>query len=202
MDKKTSTVKKKYNRIASIFDLVDHMILPKWRKELLKGLTGDILEVGVGTGANLRYYNADARVIGIDFSPKMLARAQKKLTDVTADVELLEMDIQQMNFPDNTFDYVVSTCVFCSVPDPVKGLKGIRRVLKPNGQLVMLEHMRSEIRVVGKVLDVANPLSTFISGVNVNRETVKNIEKAGMLVESERYLMTSIMRELIVVPGK
>lgn len=131
MDKKTASVKKKYNRIASIFDLVDHMILPKWRNELLQNLTGDILEVGVGTGANLRYYNKEARVIGIDLSPNMLKKAHEKLPDAVADLKLKEMDIQQMDFPNHTFDYVVSTCVFCSVPDPVKGLREIRRVVKP-----------------------------------------------------------------------
>lgn len=66
----------------------------------------------------------------------------------------------------------------------------------------MLEHMRSENCIIGAMLDIVNPLSTFVSGVNVNRNTVKNIEKAGMIVESERYLMTSIIRELILGPGK
>jgi len=202
MDKKTTTVKKKYDRIATIFDLVDHMILPSWRKKLLKNLEGYILEVGVGTGANLRYYNENAHVVGIDFSRNMLRKAKEKVHETAAKVELIEMDIQNMDFPDHMFDYVVSTCVFCSVPNPVVGLREIRRVVKPKGKILMLEHMRSENRFTGKILDIVNPLATFVSGVNVNRETVKNIENAGMTVHSERYLMTSIMRELIVIPNK
>lgn len=82
-----------------------------------------------------------------------------------------------MDFPDYTFDYVVSTCVFCSVPNPVKGLREIRRVVKPEGKVMMLEHMRGENRFVGKALDIINPLSTFVSSVNVNRETVKTSKK-------------------------
>src|SRR5699024_12698595 len=78
-------------------------------------------------------------VTGIDFSPKMLAKAEEKIERVKAKVILREMDAEKMDFPDNTFDNVVSTCVFCSVPDPVKGLKEIRRVVKPEGKIVMLE---------------------------------------------------------------
>lgn len=77
-----------------------------------------------------------------------------------------------MNFPENTFDFVVSTCVFCSVPNPVKGLSEIRQVVKPDDKIVMLKHMRSENRFVDKILDIANPISVFVSRVNVNREII------------------------------
>src|SRR5690625_1072054 len=105
-----------------------------------------------------------------------------------------------MDFPDNTFDNVVSTCVFCSVPDPVKGLKEIRRVVKPEGKIVMLEHMRSENIVAGKMLDLINPLTVRIVGANVNRKTIENIEKAGLKIEQQSNLKTSIMRKLILSP--
>lgn len=94
----------------------------------------------MGTGANLPYYHSNAHVTGIDFSPKMLS----KVKNTKSNIALEEMDVKQMDFPDNMFDVVVSTCVFCSVPDPVMGFKEIRRVVKPEGKIVMLEHMRSE----------------------------------------------------------
>lgn len=202
MKKHTETIKKRYDRISSLFDVIDHMIRDSWRKDLLENLQGNILEVGVGTGANLRYYPANVHVTGIDFSPKMLAKAYEKVNRSKAKVVLREMDAQHMDFPDNTFDAVVSTCVFCSVPNPVKGFQEIRRVVKPDGKIVMLEHMRSENGLVGKMLDLINPLTVRIVGANVNRKTIKNIEKAGLKIEQQNYLMTSIMRKLIISPNK
>jgi len=178
------------------------MIRASWRNDLLGNLQGNILEVGVGTGENLTYYPTKTHVTGIDFSPKMLANAYDKIDKTKASVVLMEMDAQQMDFSDNTFDVVVSTCVFCSVPDPVKGFQEIRRVVKPEGKIVMLEHMRSNNIVVGKMLDLINPLTVRIVGANVNRKTIENIEKAGLKIEQQDYLMTSIMRKLIISPNK
>lgn len=202
MNKHTEIIKKRYDRISSLFDVMDHMIQPSWRKDLLENLQGNLLEVGVGTGANLTYYPANANVTGIDFSPKMLAKAYEKVNKAKAKIELKEMDAQRMDFSDNTFDVVVSTCVFCSVPDPIKGLKEIRRVVKPEGKILMLEHMRSENPFVGSILDLINPITVRMIGVNVNRKTIENIEKACLKVEKQSYLMTTIMRKLLISPNK
>jgi len=202
MNKRTELIKKRYDRISSLFDVMDHMIRSSWRKSLLENLHGNVLEVGVGTGSNLPYYPENVHVTGIDFSPKMLAKAYKKIGESKAKVVLKEMDAQQMDFSDNTFDFVVSTCVFCSVPDPVQGLKEIRRVVKPEGKILMLEHMRSENSVAGISLDLVNPLTVRIIGANVNRNTIKNIEKAGLKILKQSFLMTSIMRKLVISPNK
>ncbi|MFD1040239.1 class I SAM-dependent methyltransferase [Virgibacillus byunsanensis] len=202
MNRHTDIIRKRYDRIASIFDVMDHMIRSSWREEVLGNLHGDILEVGVGTGSNLPLYPSNVHVTGIDFSPKMLAKAYGKIEDAKATIALREMDAQQMDFLDNTFDVVVSTCVFCSVPDPVEGFKEIRRVVKPEGKIVMLEHMRSENPIAGKLLDVMNPLTVRMVGANVNRKTIENIEKAGLKIKEQTYLMTSIMRKLILSPNK
>lgn len=181
---------------------MSHMIRPTWRRELLENLEGEILEVGVGTGINLAYYPPDAHVTAIDFSPKMLAKAIPKMKEARANITLMEMDAEQMSFPDNTFDTIVSTCVFCSVPDPVKGLQEIRRVVKREGKILMLEHMRSESTVGGRLLDLINPLTVRFSAVNVNRKTIENIEKAGLKIDQQTNLMTTIMRKLIISPNK
>jgi len=202
LNKHTEIIKKRYDRISALFDVMDHMIRPSWRDDLLGNVQGTILEVGVGTGANLPYYPSNVHVTGIDFSTKMLAKAYAKMDKVKAEVVLREMDAQQMDFPDNTFDVVVSTCVFCSVPDPVKGFQEVRRVVKPEGKIVMLEHMQSDNIVAGKILDMINPLTVRIVGANVNRKTIENIEKAGLKIEQQDYLMTSIMRKLIISTHK
>lgn len=90
------------------------------KNELLQHAKGKVLEVGIGIGLNLKYYPAHVEATGIDFSPAMLQKAKEKAERIPQHIELLEIDVQQMKFPDNTFDTVVSTCVFCSVPDPVK----------------------------------------------------------------------------------
>ncbi|WP_082235469.1 class I SAM-dependent methyltransferase [Halobacillus massiliensis] len=201
-EKQTKTIKKRYNRISGVFDLMDHMIRDEWRKTLLQEAYGETLEVGVGTGANLKYYNDHARVTGIDFSPKMLHKAQEKAGHLTGHFELMEMDAQNLKFNDNTFDTVVSTCVFCSVPDPIQGLKEIRRVTKPAGQIIMLEHMRSDVEWQGKIMDILNPIGLKIIGANINRRTMDNIEKAGLKVIRQEQLISSIMRRITLSPNK
>src|SRR5699024_3655417 len=201
-NKHTDLIKKRYDRISSLFDVMDHMIQSSWRKNLIESLHGNVLEVGVGTGSNLPYYPANVHVTGIDFSPKMLAKAYEKVDKSKSKIVLKEMDVQQMDFPDNTFDFVVSTCVFCSVPDPIQGLKEIRRAVKPEGKILMLEHMRSENSFAAIILDLIKSLTVRIIGANVNRNTTKIIGKAGLKIEKQSFLMTSIMRKLVISPNK
>jgi ubiquinone/menaquinone biosynthesis C-methylase UbiE len=87
-------------------------------------------------------------------------------------------DVETLDFPDNSFDSVVATFVFCSVPDAVLGLREIRRVLKPAGQLFLLEHMRARNPALGFVMDVLNPLIVRMMGANINRRTVENVQAA------------------------
>lgn len=145
-------IKRRYNRAARYYDLFEKpmevMSLKKWRLEVMKDLEGKILEIGVGTGKNIEYYPDGIDTTALDFSEKMLERAKAKAKRLNKKVNLMQMDVQDMNFPDNTFDTVFTTCVFCSVPDPIKGLIEIRRVCKPNGKIIMIEHVRSEKRVL------------------------------------------------------
>ena len=198
-------IKKRYNRISGIYELMDRMIKEEWRKNLLSQATGKVLEVGIGTGANMPYYREDlVSLTGIDFSRGMLthAIAKNKQGSFSFPIDLIEGDIQELPFPDEMFDSIVSTCVFCSVPDPVKGLKELRRVCKPTGSILMLEHMRSENKLVSGVMDVLNPLTVRLWGANINRETLKNIELSNLKVESNKPLMSSILRELTISPCK
>ncbi|WP_413527701.1 class I SAM-dependent methyltransferase [Marinilactibacillus psychrotolerans] len=162
-------IKNRYNRVSKIYDLMEKpmesMLMDDWRKELFEKIEGKkILEVGVGTGKNLEFYSTDKEVTGIDFSEKMLEKAKNKSKDKDH-VTLMEMDAENMTFEDNTFDTVVTSCVFCSVPDPVKGLKEIRRVCKNGGKVITLEHMRSNKPVVGKIMDRINFITLHIWGI-------------------------------------
>ncbi|WP_423188329.1 class I SAM-dependent methyltransferase [Alkalibacterium sp. f15] len=202
--KSTSKIKNRYNRISGVYDSMDKMIKDSWRQDLLKNVSGKVLEVGIGTGANLPFYPPEVHLTGIDFSPGMLKKAEEKMAalDLPYQVSLIEMNAQEMDFPDNTFDYVVATCVFCSVPDPVKGLQEISRVCKPDGKIIMLEHMRSENAVVGKMMDIINPVTVNTWGANINRRTLENINKAGLSIEEKEDLVFTIFRKLKIKPNK
>lgn len=196
-------IKNRYNRVSHVYDSMDKMMKEDWRKDLLKNVKGDVLEVGIGTGANLPYYPEGIHLTGIDFSPGMLEKARKKLADHPGpyDIDLYEMDIQALAFPDDSFDYVIATCVFCSVPDPVKGLRELGRVCKPDGEILMLEHMRSDNELVGKAMELINPVPVNIWGANIDRRTLDNINKAGLTIVEDEKLFTSIVRKLKVKPN-
>ena len=152
-----------------------------------------ILEVGVGTGANLSFYPEGLTLTAIDFSSGMLDGARKKAQELDLEVEFRLMDIHNLEFADHTFDTVISSCVFCSVPDPRTGLTEIHRVLKPNGRLVMLEHVCSGRPAIGLVMNLVNPLIVLGLGENINRQTGKLLREVGFVVEEE-HLWIDIVR--------
>jgi len=177
----TNKIKKRYNRIASFYDILDkpmEMALSRWRKDLLSEVKGEVLEVGIGTGKNIPWYPDTIDLTGIDFSPKMVEITREKYGD-RPNVKILEMDAQKMDFSDNSFDTVVTSCVFCSVPKPVQGLLEIQRVCKNGGKIVMLEHVRSHKKMVGPIMDALNFIPLHLYGANINRETYHNLLKAG-----------------------
>jgi ubiquinone/menaquinone biosynthesis C-methylase UbiE len=200
MDKNTEKIKRRYNRIAKVFDLTEVMMergqMKLWRAALWKEAKGKILEVGVGTGKNIRYYPQDADITAIDFSEGMLEKAREKAEKAGKNVDLKLMDVQQLDFPEDTFDTVITTCVFCSVPDPIKGLQEIRRVCKKDGQIIMLEHVRSKRLMIGVIMDILNPLVVRIVGANINRDTIENLKHAGLKIEVEKDLMADIVKHI------
>lgn len=198
-DKKPET--KRYNRIAWMYDFiespVERLVFSKLRRELLSGLRGKVLEIGVGTGKNFPYYPEDIELTGIDISPKMLARARRRAERFDRALDLQVMDAENLAFPDKSFDFVVATFVYCSVTDPIKGLSEIGRVVKDKGTVLLLEHVRSENRVLGKIMDWLNLIVRAIMGPNINRRTVENVRKAGLEVVSVEDKGTRILKKIV-----
>jgi ubiquinone/menaquinone biosynthesis C-methylase UbiE len=155
-----------------------------------------VLEVGVGTGRNLPHYPPESRVVAVDLSPGMLRRAVRRANRAGRQVDFVLADAQHLPFREDAFDTVAATCVFCSVPDPVQGLKELRRVCQPDGSTLLLEHVRARNPVLGKVMDWLNPVSVRFQGVNINRDTVNNVRLAGFDVEREDSFMVSIVKML------
>jgi ubiquinone/menaquinone biosynthesis C-methylase UbiE len=165
-----------------------------WRSRLRDRIVGPkALEVGVGTGKNLPYYPEDVSVTAIDFSPRMLDRARAAARRRGMPIDFQEMDVQHLDLPDQSFDTLFATFVFCSVPDPVSGLAELRRVCKPGGRLLLLEHMRPGNFWLGLLFDALNPLMVRMTGANINRRTISNIEKAGWKIEIAQRLSLDIV---------
>lgn len=195
----TEITRKRYDRIAPFYDFleapVEKLRFSSWRNMLKHRVTGKkALEVGVGTGMNFRYYPSNVQITAIDFSPIMIGQARKRAKALGLSVDLRQMDVQELGFPDRTFDTIFATFVFCSVPDPILGLRELHRVCKPGGRLLLLEHMRPEHPLIGIFFDLLNPLILRIMGANINRRTINNLYSAGWRIETLRNLASNIVR--------
>ncbi len=202
----TDITRKRYNRIAFGYDFLEFFVefaFTSWRRDLTGMVKGKILEVGVGTGKNFSYYPLDATVTGIDIADKMLLIAGEKASKLGLPFALSRKDVQNLDFPDASFDTVLATFVFCSVPDPVRGLAELRRVVKPDGVILLLEHVRIDKPVIGFIMDLINPLVVRMVGANINRHTVDNVIKSGWLVERIKDLGPMGMVKMIIArPNK
>ena len=192
MYSETIRVQKRYDRFARFYDAVEFLIerklFKKLRKETLNKLQGKILDIGIGTGKNLPYYNAKAEVTGIDISRKMLEKAKKKAKTLGIKVKIHLMDAQRLKFKDNSFDYVIGTFVLCSIPDPVKAASEMKRVVKKNGKIILMEHVLSKYWPIALWEKIHNPVTKRLFGFNVNRDTKQNIIKSGLHVNKDERL--------------
>lgn len=188
----TQATQHRYDRIAPLYnvmEIVPELIYKQWRKQIWSSVTGDrVLEIGVGTGKNLPYYPTDTTMIAVDLSSRMLRQAHPKTNSHNNQVGLSQMDGQVLGLQSSSFDIVVTTFVFCSIPQPAQALEEIQRVLKPDGRIILLEHMRSKYELLGKVMDVFDPLVYRFTGPHINRETVKNVCDAGFEIDTVKEL--------------
>lgn len=203
----TAATRARYDRIAPFYDLMEatrEWGYHRWREKLWQEATGsDILEVGVGTGKNLPHYPRRAHITAIDLSPRRLERARRRVEKLRLEVDLRVMDAQALEFADNSFDTAVATFVFCSVPDPVLGLEEIGRVVQQGGKILLLEHVRAQNPAIGRLMDWVNPLIVRTMGFNLNRRTLLNIQRAGLVIESvENLALSGIFKFILARPVK
>ena len=182
-----------FDDIAALYDVamlpLEVLLLQRLRRTLFQGLHGTVLEVGVGTGVNFAHYPADTCLVGMDESWDMVRVAATK---ARACFRLTQSDVQRLPFADASFDSIVGTLLFCSVPEPLRGLRELRRVLKPEGRLLLLEHVRGHSPLARQATDFLNPFWTrFTRSCHLNRETAQTVAAAGFTVtHSERHGLT------------
>ena len=195
----SGVVARTYDRIAFVYDLYDAPMErfggERRRRRLLGRARGSVLDVGIGTGLNLELYPAGVRLTGLDISSRMLSRAASRAARLDLAPALARGDIERLPFRDRSFDTVVATCVFCSVADPAAGLRELTRVVRDDGQILLLEHVRPANPVLGLIADLLSPLTRRLMGPALNRRTEENAVAAGIRLVSVRR--ESIWREMV-----
>lgn len=191
----------KYDRLVGIFDPLEKLAenwssFGKIRQKYISPLKGKILEIGVGSGANLKHYDPQAEVVAIEPSPKMLARAEKKLTKLKHQHIKLKLGrAEELQFSDNSFDYVVSSLVFCSVDDPQKAISEVKRVLKPDGKAIFIEHVASQDKTINFILKILNPFQKVVVGCDLQRNTKDLFHQSGLkLLKEENLKLKDVFR--------
>lgn len=197
-----------YDRIARFYDVLD---LPfersryaPLRRVIFEGLSGTVLDAGVGTGRNIPYYPKGATVIGIDISPAMLDRARRRRDATGASVELRAMDVLALDFPDDTFDAIVSTFLFCvlDAAQQQPALEELRRVCRPDGTIRILEYAISSNPVRRFVMRLWAPWVRFAYGAEFDRNTEQYLEAAGLDLVDKVFLYEDIIALLTVRPRR
>ena len=196
--KTTEIAKSRWNRTARHYDFVmalaERFIVRRWRRLLWSKVeSSNILEIGVGTGNNFDYYPADAEITAVDFSEEMLERAKDRAKKQKVKVRLQQMDVQNLEFADNTFDTVIGTIVFCSIPDPVRGIREVERVCKRGGKVLLLEQDFSANRFSRWLVKIASPLIIRM-GSDFRRRPMDNVAKSGLKVERITNLWAGLFK--------
>ncbi|MGH6691245.1 MAG: class I SAM-dependent methyltransferase [Gammaproteobacteria bacterium] len=156
--------------------------LAEWRRWLVAAARGRVLDLGSGTGRNLPLLPAGTKAVAVDPSLDALERARRR----AADVPVVGARAEALPFRDRTFDTVLSGLVFCSVGEPPRGLAEVKRVLRPGGELRMLEHVRSDVRWRARIQDAIQPAWTWVAGgCHPNRDTEAAVERAGFQIQAE-----------------
>jgi ubiquinone/menaquinone biosynthesis C-methylase UbiE len=196
---RTERVRRHYDRSAGSYDRIiswaEKALFGGGREWVCSQAQGEVLEIAVGTGRNFPFYPEGVLLTGIELSPKMLHLARRRARELGRDADLRVGDAHNLPFPDASFDTVVVTLALCTIPDDRRALAEAARVLRPGGQLLLLEHVRSSVLPVRLLQRVLEPLTLLLDHDHLLREPLRHVEDAGLVVESlERSKLGMIER--------
>jgi len=195
-----------YVHIASYYDLLD---LPfeygryrPIRRALFAGVGGAVLDAGVGTGRNMPFYPKAAKVVGIDLSARMLAKAKKRKARLGSQVELRQMDVKTTDFPASHFDYAIATFLFCVLEDKdqLPALRELGRICKPEGEIRLVEYSYSRNPLRRFVMRLWAPWVRVLYGAAFDRDTLRFVDAAGLRLVEERFLFRDIIKLIVLRP--
>ena len=193
---------RQYQRIAPFYDLLE---LPfeygryrRLRRLVFDGLSGRILDAGVGTGRNVEFYPQGAEVVGIDISPAMLARAARRLKKSSAAIELREMDASRLDFPAGSFDVAVATFLFCVLADELQlpALRELGRVVRTDGSIRLLDYVRPQRPLRRAIAGLWEPWIAWAYGASFDRSTEELIPEAGLELVEAKFVVNDLVKML------
>jgi ubiquinone/menaquinone biosynthesis C-methylase UbiE len=172
----------------------DRVLFADGREWACSQARGEVLEIAVGTGRNLAHYPAGTRLTGIELSPEMLAIARRRATDLGIDVDLRVGDAQALEFADDSFDTVITTLALCTIPHDRGAVREVRRVLRPGGRLVLLEHVRSPAAPIRAVQHLLDPLSVRFEADHLLRDPLDYLAAEGFEIQAVQRLKSGHRR--------
>jgi ubiquinone/menaquinone biosynthesis C-methylase UbiE len=184
----------RYDRQMNFFDRV---LFTGGREWACGHAEGDVLEIALGSGRNLSLYAEGTSLTAIELSPEMLELARKRAADLGRAFDLRIGDAQALDFPDESFDTVICTLALCTIPDPRRAVDEARRVLRPGGRYVGLEHVRSPVLPVRAVQRVLDPVSVRFEGDHLMREPLEYLRAAGLEIEQLRRSKWGIVERVV-----
>lgn len=204
-DDATAKARRVWDRVAPRYDRAMRLAERYWftggREWVCARATGDVLEVGIGTGINLPYYRADVSITGIDLSSEMLAYARQRAAAIGRPANLREGDAQALPFDDDSFDTVVCTLSLCAIPDDRAALAEMHRVLRPGGRLVLLDHIRSNWWPIWLGQRLVELVSVPTAGEHLTRRPLPLATELGLeAVESRRLRAGTVERVCLRKP--
>lgn len=187
MSGETERVRRIYDESAGRYDrqigFFEKLLFGGGREWVCSRARGEVLEVAVGTGRNLPFYPKEVRLTGVELSPAMLEVARARAQELGVEADLRVGDAQALPFPDEAFDTVVMTLSLCTIPDDRRAVAEASRVLKTDGHLLLLEHVRSPVLPVRAVQRVLDPLFARFQADHLLREPLDHLQDASLEVE-------------------
>ncbi len=179
---------------------LDELFAGRYRRRQFEGATGRVLDVACGTGRNFRYLPSSSEVVGVDISDAVLAHARTELDRLDLDGSVRRMDAQALEFPDDSFDTVVSSFSTCTFPDPVAALREMERVCAPDGEILLLEHGRSDAAPLAWLQDRRAESHYEKTGCRLDHDPLATVERAGLAVEHTRTALFGLVTAVDAVP--